>query len=385
MINASTLLDAYVDVNLLLLLVCALWFVFSRVLDRLGLAHAVTARLRMLRSVFVAVLLAPAFAALIVMIGRAGYPHPAQTVNLTDFIVAQYLQGRFAMNASALEEVLMLRSRLADAAFTPAGQALLGLVAAGGVTCLLRLGWSLFRLRRILAESHLWRRFGRVELRVSDTISVPFSTRGLRRRIVVLPSAMLERGADLRIALAHELQHLRQGDVEWELALGLIRPLFWWNPAFHIWRQQVEELRELSCDRQVLARRGYDVAAYCDCLLRVCQDGLRARRFMAVEAPVVALVRTENRLFGGRSAALLKRRMLSVIEGRAERHPRLVFAILSLPALAVTLTAAVAIQKPGDWSQDRIMLSTIINLERLQAVNGPVPSFGAPIYAAAGN
>lgn len=101
---------------------------------------------------------------------------------------------------------------------------------------------------------------------------------------------------------------------------------------------------------------------------------------MAVEVPVVALVRTENRLFGGRAAALLRRRMLSVIEGRAERHPRLALAVLSGPALAVTLTAAVAIQKPGDWSQDRIMLSTIVNLERLQAVNGPVPMFGSPGY-----
>lgn len=178
MINASTLLDAYLDVNVLLLLVCVLWFVFSRVLDRLGLAHAVTARLRMLRSVFIAVLMAPAFAALIVMAGQVGFAAPAQTVNLTDFIVAQYLQGRFAMNPSALEELLLLRSRLAEAAFTPAGRAILGLIAVGGVACFLRLGWSVVRLCRIIAESHHWRRFGRVELRVSDTISVPFSTRG---------------------------------------------------------------------------------------------------------------------------------------------------------------------------------------------------------------
>lgn len=385
MINASTLLDAYVDVNLLLLFVCVLWFVLSRMLARAGFAHAVTARLRMLRAVFVAVLLAPAFAAAFVAVARAGYPQAVQTVNLTDFIVAQYLQGRFSMNASMLEELLSVRSRLAAAAFTPVGQAMLCLVAVGAACCLLRLGWSVARLRRIISESHLWHRFGRVELRVSDTISVPFSTRGLRRRIIVLPSAMLERATDLKIALAHELQHLRQGDVEWEIALGLLRPLLWWNPAFHIWRRQVEELRELSCDRQVLARRGYDISAYCDCLLRVCRDGLRARRLVAAEAPVVALVRTDNRWFGGRSAALLKRRMLSVIEGRAERHPRLAFALLSMPALAVTLTAAVAIQKPGDWSQDRIMLSTIVNLERLQAVNGRVPSFGAPTLGTPGN
>ena len=378
MINASTLLDAYVDVNLLLVFVCVLWFGFSRMLDLVGLSHAVTARLKMLRAVFLAVLLGPLFAALVVTVGRAGFAQPAQQVNLTDFIVAQYLQGRFQMNASALEQLLNLRARLAEAAFSPAGQAVLVAAMLGAALCMAGLGWSVVKLRRVLAEAHRWRRIGRIDLRLSDTITVPFSTRGFRTRIVVLPSSMLERASDLKIALGHEFQHLRQGDVEWEIALRLIRPFFFWNPAFHIWKHQVEELRELSCDRQVLARRRYDVADYCDCLLRVCHDGLRRRRLLAVEVPVVALVRTENRLFGGRPAALLRRRMLSVIEGRAERHPRLAVAVLSGPALAVTLTAAVAIQKPGDWSQDRIMLSTIVNLERLQAVNGPVPMFGSP-------
>ena len=378
MINASTLLDAYVDVNLLLVFVCVLWFAFSRALDLFGLSYAVTARLRMLRMVFLAVLLGPLFAGLVAGIDRAGHVQPAQQVNLTDFIVAQYLQGRFQMNASALEQLLNLRARLAEAAFSPAGQAVLVAAMLGAALCMAGLGWSVVKLRRVLAEAHRWRRIGRIDLRLSDTITVPFSTRGFRTRIVVLPSSMLERASDLKIALGHEFQHLRQGDVEWEIALRLIRPFFFWNPAFHIWKHQGEELRELSCDRQVLARRRYDVAAYCDCLLRVCHDGLRRRRLLAVEVPVVALVRTENRLFGGRPAALLRRRMLSVIEGRAERHPRLAVAVLSGPALAVTLTAAVAIQKPGDWSQDRIMLSTIVNLERLQAVNGPVPMFGSP-------
>ncbi len=378
MINASTLLDAYVDVNVLLVFVCVLWFGFSRAMGLVGLAHAVTARLRMLRAVFLAVLLGPFFAALVAGIGRAGYAAPAQQVNLADFIVAQYLQGRLQMEASALEQLLTLRARLAEAAATPAGQAALAVLLFGGLLCLAGLVRSVVTLRRVVGQAHRWRRIGRVELRLSDTVTVPFSTRGLRRRIVVLPSSMLERAGDLRIALGHEFQHLRQGDVEWEIGLALLRPFLFWNPAFHIWKHQVEELRELACDRQVLARRRYDVAAYCDCLLRVCHEGLRRRRLIAIEPPVVALVRTEGRLFGARPAALLRRRMLSVIEGRAERHPRLAVAVLAGPALAVTLTAAVAIQRPGDWSQDRIMLSTIVNLERLQAVNGQVPMFGSP-------
>lgn len=384
MINASTLLDAYVDVNLLLVFVCGLWFAFSGVLGLFGQDRAVTARLRMLRAVFLAVMAGPVLAALAVMIGRDGQLQPVQQVNLADFVVAQYLQGRFAMNASQLERLLSLRASLAEAAFSPVGQAVLAVIGLGAALCFARLGRSIRALRRVLAESHRWRRIGRIDLRLSDTVAVPFSTRGFRTRIVVLPSSMLGRAGDLRIALGHEFQHLRQGDIEWEFALGFVRPLFWWNPAFHVWKHQVEELRELACDRQVLARRRYELAAYCDCLLRVCHDGLRRRRLLAAEAPIVALLRTENRVFGGRAATLLRRRMLSVIEGRSERHPRLAFAVLAAPALALTLTAAAAIRKPGDWSQDRIMLATIVNLERLKAVNGPVAGVEAPVFGSPG-
>lgn len=380
MTNASTLFGAYIEVNVLLVFTCLVWAVFSRLLNIAGLGHAVTARLRLLRTVFLAVIVSPIFVAAVSMAMQAGYVVPENTVNLTDFVLSQYLQGRFEMNPADLERLIGFRSEVALVLSGPLGQGIAAFLGAGFLIFAVRLFVSFLQLRRIIVESYVWRRIGRVELRLSDAVNVPFSTRGIRSRIVVLPSTMLAREADLKIALGHELQHLRQGDVEWEIALGLIQPFLFWNPAFHLWKRQVEELRELSCDRQILMRRGYSVAEYCDCLLRVCHDGLRPRRLIAVELPAVALVRTEGGLFGGRAAALLKRRMIRVIEGRAERNPTLVFAFLAAPFVAITLTAAIAIQKPGDWSQDRIMLSTIVNLERLQAVNGPVPSFGSPGY-----
>ena len=380
MTNASSFFGAYIEVNALLIFTCLVWAVFARLLNIAGLAHAVTARLRLLRAVFLAVIVSPIFVAAVSTAMQAGYVAPENTVNLTDFVLSQYLQGRFEMNPADLERLLGFRGEVAQVLAGPVGQGIAAFLALGFAVFAARLVLSFVRLRRIIAESYVWRRIGRVELRLSDAVSVPFSTRGLRSRIVVLPSSMLAREADLKIALGHELQHLRQGDVEWEIALGVIQPFLFWNPAFHLWKRQVEELRELSCDRQVLMRRGYSVADYCDCLLRVCHDGLKPRRLMAVDLPAVALVRTEGGFFAGRAAALLKRRMMRVIEGRAERRPTLVFALLAAPFVAITLTAAIAIQKPGDWSQDRIMLSTIINLERLQAVNGPVPSFGSPGY-----
>jgi hypothetical protein len=61
--------------------------------------------------------------------------------------------------------------------------------------------------------------------------------------------------------------------------------------------------------------------------------------------------------------------MLALIEGRSERHPGSLALALGLPLVGLTLLAAVAIQRPGDWSQDRLMLSTIVNLERLAVMN----------------
>lgn len=370
MISLSGLFDAYLDVNILMAFACVLWTLTAWWLRRLGLGHAYTAQLKTLRLVFLAIVFSPiAVGGAMVLAEKVGMGF-GQQVNLADFIVAQYLQGRFEMDPARLEAILGARRQLAvgqtASGFT---LALTGLFAAGFLLFAVRLVVSMWKLRRVLDNSFAWRRFGKLDLRLSDQTTVPFSTRTLRRRLVVLPSSMLAEPDDLRIAMGHELQHLRQRDVEWEIGMEILRPFFFWNPAFYIWRRQVEELRELSCDRQVLERKGYDVAAYCQCLLRVCHNSLKYKRIFAVSTPVVALVQTENRLFGQRSAQVLRHRMVSLIDGKAERHPRLLAGLMLAPLVGLTLLAAVSIQRPGDWSQDRLMLSTIVNLERLAVMN----------------
>jgi hypothetical protein len=251
-------------------------------------------------------------------------------------------------------------------------------LVGGALFHLVRLVLAWVLLRRVMRDSYLWRRFGAVELRLSDTITVPFSTRSLRRRHVVLPSSMLAREADLRIALGHEFQHLRQGDVEWEIGLELLRPFLFWNPGFHLWKRQVEEMRELSCDRRLMARRRLGIAAYCRCLLRVCDDSIAPRRLFAVTMPVVGLLTAERRPFAPRSAGLLRRRMEALVEARAEPASARLSALLLAPLAALTFAAALAMQSPGDWSQDRLMLSSILNLERFEALNASVPSLSNP-------
>ncbi|MCY1125865.1 hypothetical protein OU426_03275 [Frigidibacter sp. RF13] len=369
MASLRDLIDAYLDVNILLAYACVLWIMARFALRLAGLGHAYTAQLRAIRAVFLAIVFSP-FALWAVTQATDGADVALfDRINLADFVVSQYLQGNFQMSPERLETILGARRTLAAGEFGALVTVVLALFAAGFAFFFFRLAASMLKLRRVLDDSFVWRRIGRVELRLSDTTTVPFSTRGLRRRIIVLPSTMLAEPEDMRIALGHELQHLRQRDVDWEIAMEVLKPFFFWNPAFHIWRRMGEELRELSCDRQVIERRGYDVAAYCQCLLRVCHNSLKRRRLFALQAPVVALVQTESRLFGHRSVQVLRHRMVSLIDGKAERHPGMVAALLLGPLVALTFLAAVAIQRPGDWSQDRLMLSTIINLERLAVMN----------------
>ncbi len=372
MIPTNVVLDTYLNMNILLAVVFGLWCLARLGLRLLGMRHAYIVQLRLLNGLFLAVALSPVFVMLFALVPMTGLVSQNFSINLADIVVAQYLQGRFEMNASELEAYLGMRQTFttdlvnlsSTTSLVVAGFLTVGVLLFAG-----RLFVSIRRLRRIINNSFAWRRFGNLHLRLSDTSRVPFSTRSLTRRYVVVPSHMLADGDDLRIALGHEFQHLRQYDIEWEIVLEILKPVFFWNPVYYMWKRQVENLRELSCDQQVLARRGYDIEAYCRCLLRVCQNSLRTDHLFSVTMPRVALVKQDRSLFGTSPVEILRRRLDSLLDGGAERNHRPALVYLMVPMLAIVAITSVAIQKPNDWSQDRIMLSTIVNLERLAMRN----------------
>ncbi|MFC6585134.1 hypothetical protein [Sulfitobacter aestuariivivens] len=43
--------------------------------------------------------------------------------------------------------------------------------------------------------------------------------------------------------------------------------------------------------------------------------------------------------------------------------------MLAIPLLSAIVLMTVAIQSPGDWSHDRLMLSTVVNLDRMDEIN----------------
>jgi TonB family protein len=141
-------------------------------------------------------------------------------------------------------------------------------LAAAGVVA--RLAWiaiGLVRLRRLRTagqqspdttdQDDLQRILGtRAEVRYVDTLPHPV-TFGVRRPVVLLPSAVLDRPAEIRRAvLAHELLHVHRRDWAWLLLEECARAMLWFHPAIWWLISRVQLAREEVVDEMAVAITG---------------------------------------------------------------------------------------------------------------------------------
>jgi len=366
-------LNVYIDANIVLFLAAAIWGAVHFLLKHTALKAAYAVQLRLIYGMLLTVALAPLAVLGFSLARQNGLIAESFTPNIADFALAQYLDGRIEMAPSRFESLLSLRTGFVHEVATPGtliGALVIVFLASGISLAVFRGLRAASSVRGMIRRSYLWRRSGRVEIRLTDETHIPYSTRGLRKHYVIVPSALLLHAGDLRIAVSHELQHIRQGDLTWEILLEAVRPLFFWNPAFGFWKRGVDKLRELACDQAVLSRCQIDVRAYCDCLLRVCDNSLRRDTSNLVRLPAVAFVQVDASRRGGASATFLRQRVLSMLAGATVRQSNTLTALILIPVISLTLFVTISAQRSEDWSQDRLMLSAIVNLERLDLRNG---------------
>lgn len=371
MTAGEAMLDAFINANILFGVCFVLWLVVRTAMHHSGLRHAYDTQLKLMKVVFLTVACAPVIAAAYHAMQNSGLARD-MNINLSDAVVAYYLNGGFQMEASKFEALVHLRDSFVLQILNADGfvaRAVITVFLAGMAVGLLRLALSVSCLWRIVAASYTWRDFGRVKMRLSDRTLVPFSTRGFRNYYVVVPSQMLSETAELKVAIAHELQHIRQGDLEWEVILEALKPIFFLNPAYHALKRQVEHLRELNCDHQILLSGRIDVRSYCETLLSVCQRTLHRDRAFVLAVPKVTLVTADRSSLSEAKSSFLEQRITSALNSKRTRFQRLLFVAISVPLLAATTLTTLAIQSPGDWSHDRLMLSTVVNLDRLNEIN----------------
>ena len=363
--TAETLFDFYLDVNILLLVAAFAWWAFSACLKRGWIRSCPQTELRASYALLVAVPAFPLTLLVIEQIDGAAYIATLSMLSLSDFAVAQFLDGRIGMSPMAFETTLNMRGELVRDIVglrTHLGQAITLVLSVGVGISIIRQLRAAFRIRGMLSESFVLRRHKRLRLLVSEKATVPFSTRSLWRYFVVVPVDFLIRPGDLRIAVSHELQHIRQRDITWEIILEFIRPFFFWNPAYYYWKQEIECRRELACDRRLVSRELVTLSAYSDCLLRACERAVQSKGGQQLTSPAVPFVHSAGRHAG----RLLTTRFEMLVQ---PVHPQgaTCLATISGAVIAFVLLSGVAISASSEWSHDRIMLSTIVNLERLDS------------------
>ena len=183
--------------------------------------------------------------------------------------------------------------------------ALLILSVVGFISFLLKYFATSLKIRRLLSETYLIRKHGRVHIAVSDQIISPFSILMFRRRYIFLPNFMLTDREYFAISIRHEVQHHRQWDTRFIYLIELIRCSLFYNPFAWLFASHISLLQELACDENLLDRKVVSPNHYGRCLLQVAEyqssNNSRNRYFDLLGAASLS-----------RSASPLKKRLLAM-------------------------------------------------------------------------
>lgn len=112
-----------------------------------------------------------------------------------------------------------------------------------------------------------------VRVRVVDAPIGP-AVIGWWRPTIVLPQALLARGAatELEPLLAHEMIHVRRGDLSWSLVQAAATIVWWFHPLVRIASQSMEREAERCCDDETIATLACSPARYARSLLDVLEQ-----------------------------------------------------------------------------------------------------------------
>ena len=306
--------------------------------------------------------------------------------------------GRAALPRTAAEPD---RAVIRPATFVGPGEALF-LAWLGGVLFLLgALAAHWVRLRRQVAralpapeplETLLARLAQECGLRraprllLADGLLSPVAC-GLLRPTILLPShlpASLE-SEELQLVLAHELAHLRRGDVLVQLVAALVRVLYFFHPVAWISTRQLARERELAADETTVGWRGASSRQYASTLLKVVEAAPRTLPVGALSLGLSEAARElETRLIWLRRAAVPAPRwwqlapMLALFVGLAALAPA-PGQEPAPPATATAVSAEGAPESAGD--EDRAAMQAFA--AALQSVDPtrfePYLAFETPI------
>ena len=198
-------------------------------------------------------------------------------------------------------------------------------------------GWKLIRdlrsLFSIRRHSFLLRRIKKCAVYLNDEISVPFSYYSFGRANVVIPTRLLEKRNDFKMAVAYELQHHRQGDTRWIYAIWFLRLVCILNPFVHLWGRWISEIQEFACDETLVDQNKVESQDYARCLVEVAETAIQ-QRGLPICATGLTFLTERN---------LLKRRIEKMFAHKPKplgRSVRVAFGCAMISLMAATALAS---------------------------------------------
>ena len=178
------LLSAYIDTNIVLITVAVIWFVAKQIFARTSLRGAYQVQLHMLYGLVAMVALSPVLVAGIDAFQHWGLLASQDGLRLSDFLVSQYLSGNIALAPTEFESILVWRTEVTHQVASMASwlsYVVLGGLIGGFIIVVVRNARDTLYLLKMIRNSYVLHRIGRIDIRFTHETRVPFSTRGLFR------------------------------------------------------------------------------------------------------------------------------------------------------------------------------------------------------------
>ena len=141
------------------------------------------------------------------------------------------------------------------------------LILMGSIIILIKYIKDILALRKLTKNAYCHRKINNIHILFSETTTIPFCWSSINSHFVIIPSIFLEKNADLKLAIRHELQHIRQGDTYWLHFIAVIKIIFFWNPLMKAWSHWFSELQEFACDESLILNKKTSRPSYAQCLI----------------------------------------------------------------------------------------------------------------------
>ncbi len=212
---------------------------------------------------------------------------------------------------------------------------ILALIVIGMLIFIYRYIKEITSIKKLIKTSYQLHAIKGVCVLFSADISIPCCANIWRRAYVIVPNSLLEEKNDLKVALQHEFQHLRQGDTKWLHILAIFKGLCFFNPLLAYWIRWFNELHEFACDEALILRNKVIPADYGQCLLNVAKtawaDNIANQSILATQI-----------LTNPHSSSLLKRRITMLFCYQQRKTTPSIFWIIAIALIGLSSMATYA-------------------------------------------